>query len=89
MRSKLIHRWYTLGREDFVTDEETYKKIDNAMRSISIAMGQRIVPNYPIFLLILLQALESTNPHDLQVSSYGNYYQLLILKSLTDNIREL
>jgi hypothetical protein len=88
MRSKLIHRWYTLGREDFVTDEETYKKIDNAMRSISITMGQRIVPNYPIFLLILLQALESTNPHDLQVSSYGNYYQLLILKSLTDNIRE-
>lgn len=77
-----------MGREDFVTDEETYKKIDNAMRSISIAMGQRIVPNYPIFLLILLQALESTNPHDLQVSSYGNYYQLLILKSLTDNIRE-
>ncbi len=88
MRAKLIHRWYTLGREDFITDEETYKRIDNAMRSISIAMGQRIVPNYPIFLLILLQALESTNPHDLQVSSYGNYYQLLILKSLTDNIRE-
>jgi GTPase SAR1 family protein len=88
MRAKLIQRWYTLGREEFVTDEETYKKIDIAMRSISIAMGQRIVPNYPIFLLILLQALESTNPHDLQVSSYGNYYQLLILKSLTDNIRD-
>lgn len=88
MRSKLIHRWYTLGREDFVTDDETYKKIDNAMRSINIAMGQRIVPNYPIFLLILLQALESGNPHELQVSSYGNYYQRLILTSLTDNIRE-
>jgi len=88
MRAKLIYRWYTLGREDFITDEETYKKIDNAMRSIGIAMGQRIVPNYPIFLLILLQALETSNPHELQVSSYGNYYQLLILKSLTDNIRD-
>ncbi len=88
MRAKLIHRWYTLGREDFVTDEETYKKIDAAVLAINIAMGTRIVPNYPIFLLILLQALETSNPHDLQVSSYGNYYQLLILKSLTDRIRE-
>lgn len=88
LRAKLIHRWYTLGREDFITDEETYKKIDNAMLAISIAMGQKIVPNYPIFLLILLQALETSNPHDLQVSSYGNYYQFLILKSLTDYIRE-
>lgn len=88
LRYKLISRWYTLGKEDFYSDEETYKKIDNAMRSINIAMGQRIVPNYPIFLLILLQALETSNPHDLQVSSYGNYYQLLILKTLTENVKD-
>ncbi|MEO8849868.1 MAG: hypothetical protein ABI440_14715 [Casimicrobiaceae bacterium] len=88
MRAKLIRRWYSLGREDFITDEEIYKKCDNAFRSISVAMGHKIVPNYPIFLLILLQALETSNPHDLKISSYGNYYQLLILKSLTDNIQD-
>ena len=88
MRAKLIQRWYLLGREDFVTDEEVYRKCDNAFRSISIAMGHKIVPNYPIFLLILLQAVETSNPHDLKISSYGNYYQLLILKSLTDNIHD-
>lgn len=88
LRHKLINRWYTLGKEDYISDEEICKKIDNAMRSINIAMGQRIVPNYPIFLLILLQALETSNPHDLQISSYGNYYQLLILKTLTENIKD-
>lgn len=88
LRHKLINRWYALGKEDYITDEEICKKIDNAMRSINIAMGQRIVPNYPIFLLILLQALETSNPHDLQISSYGNYYQLLILKTLTENIKD-
>lgn len=88
LRHKLINRWYALGNEDYATDEEICKKIDNAMRSINIAMGQRIVPNYPIFLLILLQALETSNPHDLQISSYGNYYQLLILKTLTENIKD-
>ena len=88
MRAKLIQRWYSLGREDFITDAEVYRKCDNAFRSISIAMGHNIVPNYPIFLLILLQAVETSNPHDLKISSYGNYYQLLILKSLTENIHD-
>lgn len=88
MRVKLIQRWYKLGKEDFISDEEFYKKCDNAIRSISIAMGHRVVPSYPIFLLILLQAIETSNPHDLKISSYGNYYQLLILKALTDNIHD-
>jgi Calcineurin-like phosphoesterase len=88
MRAKLIQRWYSLGREEFISDEEIYKKCDNAFQSISIAMGNKIVPNYPIFLLILLQTIETSNPHDLKISSYGNYYQLLILKSLTDNIHD-
>lgn len=88
MRAKLIHRWYTLGREEFVADDEAYSKIDAAMLAIDVAMGQRIVPNCPIFILILLQALETTNPHNLKVSSYGNYYQLLILKAFTDNIAD-
>jgi len=85
---KLIRKWYTIGQDEYLSDEEFYKKIDGAVHSISIAMGQRIVPNYPIFVLILLQAIETSNPHDLRISSYGNYYQMLILKSLTDNIRE-
>lgn len=88
LRYKLINKWYALGNEDYSTDEEICRKIDDAVRAINVAMGQRIVPNYPIFLLILLQALETTNPHDLQISSYGNYYQLLILKTLTENIKD-
>lgn len=88
LRVKLIERWYTLGREDYITDQELWKKCDNAVRSINVAMGYRIVPNYPIFLLILLQAVETSNPHDLQISSYGNYYQLLILKAFTESIKD-
>lgn len=88
MRVKLIQRWYTLGREDIISDGELLKKCDNAVRAIDIAMGYRIVPNYPLFLLILLQAVETSNPHDLQISSYGNYYQLLILKAFTESIKD-
>ncbi|WP_090082536.1 metallophosphoesterase family protein [Halpernia frigidisoli] len=88
LRYKLINKWYALGNDDYNSDEENCRKIDDAVRAINVAMGQRIVPNYPIFLLILLQALETSNPHDLQISSYGNYYQLLILKTLTENIKD-
>ena len=87
-RSSLIHKWYTLGSDDLSDENEILRKCDNAKKAIEVAMGQKIVPNYPIFLLILLQTLESANPHNLQISSYSNYYQLLILKSLTDRIKD-
>lgn len=87
-RAKLIHKWYKLGNDDFIDDEEVWRKCDVAIKSINTAMGNKIVPNYPIFLLILLQALESNNPHDLKISSYGNYYQLLILRLISERIKD-
>lgn len=87
-RIKLIRRWLLLGREDFMADAEILKKCDDTVRSIELIMGQKVVPNYPIFILILLQALEANSPHDIRASSYASYYQLLILKTLTDRIKD-
>lgn len=87
-RTKLIRRWLLLGREDYIPDDELWRKCDTTVRAIEIIMGQKVVPNYPIFVLILLQAMEIHSPHDIRASSYANYYQILILKALTDNIRD-
>jgi hypothetical protein len=85
---ELVYKWYSLGQEDILEDNEILRKCDNAIKAIETAMGQKIVPNFPIFLLILLQTIETSNPHDLNISSYGNYYQFLILKSLTEAIKD-
>jgi GTPase SAR1 family protein len=87
-KNKLIQKWYTLGLNDFHSEDEIWKKCDEANKAINIAMGNKIVPNYPIFILILLQALETSTGHNLQLSSYGNYYQLLILKSFSEKITD-
>lgn len=87
-RFALIYKWYSLGGNECSDDDQLWRKCDHATRVINIAMGNRLVPNYPLFLLILLQSIESSNAHDLRVSSYGNYFQLLILKALTDRIKD-
>lgn len=87
-RNKLIQKWYALGISDFQDEDEIWRKCDEANKAINITMGNKIVPNYPIFILILLQALETTTSHNLQLSSYGNYYQLLILKAFSEKITD-
>lgn len=85
-KQALIYKWYNLNRDITVNEEEIWWKVDNASKAINTAMGNRLVPNYPFFVLILLQALETTNAHDLKVSSYGNYFQLIILNTLLEKI---
>lgn len=87
-RRRLITKWCNLGRSDTTEDVELFKTIDASEAKISLVLENKIVPRHPIFILILLQALESSNPHNLVLTSYGNYYQLLILKSLTDKANE-
>lgn len=88
LRTKLIQRWYMIGEIEYESEIVYRKRCDNALQAAALLMGvNKMIPNYPIFLLMLLQTLETNNPHDLKATSYGSYYQLLILKSLTENIR--
>ena len=41
-----------------------------------------MVPAYPIFLLTILQTIETNTPHELGGSSFGHYYDCLITHSL-------
>jgi hypothetical protein len=54
---------------------------------MKIIIGKNFVPSYPIFILIILQASETGNPHELQASSYGHYYQYLIYKTLSKHLK--
>lgn len=87
LRSKLINKWITLGTVETISDEERIKKLHQAELIIRTVTGKNLVPNYPLFLLTILQAIELGNPADLTASTFGHYYQFLIQKAFGNSLK--
>ncbi|MCY0870988.1 MAG: ATP-binding protein, partial [Firmicutes bacterium] len=84
LRFELVNQWNKLGRIETIEDTELLEENDRLVDEINTVIGDNFVPPWPIIVLILLQTMESGLPHNLQESSYGYYYDLLITKSLLD-----
>lgn len=87
LKSKLINKWITLGSVETMSDEERIKKLHQAELIIGTVTGKNLVPNYPLFLLTILQAIELGNPADLTASTFGHYYQFLIQKAFGNSLK--
>lgn len=87
LKSKLINKWITLGSIETMSDEERIKKLHQAELIIRTVTGKNLVPNYPLFLLTILQAIELGNPADLTASTFGHYYQFLIQKAFGNSLK--
>jgi hypothetical protein len=62
--------------------DERVRMNDKSTRIIDTIIGKNFVPSRPIFLLTILQSLELGTPHNLKESSYGYYYECLIIQAL-------
>lgn len=80
-RFELVCKWAEIGgeTEDSVTWGQT---IDKWEKDLTTAVGRQFVPAVPIYLLTLLQSIESGRTADLQNSAFGHYYQFLVTSSL-------
>lgn len=87
LRSKLINKWITIGSVETMSDEERVKKLHQAEAIIRTVTGKNLVPNYPLFVLTILQAIELGNPADLTASTFGHYYQFLIQKAFGNSLK--
>jgi hypothetical protein len=85
LRDKLIQKWISLGQETTIDKKELLYKTREKSASINTTIGYNIVPSYPIYLLTLLQAMEANETNSLAKSSYGYYYEFLIMKYLNAN----
>lgn len=88
LRYKLIDKWNSIGQIETIVKEDLYRKNDESERIINSIIGPNFIPSYPIFLLTILQSIEAGTPHDLKESSYGHYYQVLILSALGKIVRK-
>ncbi len=84
-RYELIKKWYCLRNEYANGDEEIETKIANSFERINLLLGTSngFIPATPIYLINLLQNIDSVVPASFAGSQYGYLYDSLINKSLS------
>lgn len=81
-KDELIDKWNMLGRDESDCIKNTQSIHDYLTQSIESIMMKNIVPSKPIFILMILQILESHNTTDFTLTSYGHCYHSLIIDAL-------
>ncbi|EOU2126199.1 hypothetical protein C4D39_03170 [Clostridium perfringens] len=82
LKAKLIHNWNIIGDRNAQYTDQFIIQDEEKSRQINTLMGKNYIPSLPFYILIILQASEAGNQHNFINSSYGYYYQYLILKTL-------
>jgi GTPase SAR1 family protein/predicted MPP superfamily phosphohydrolase len=83
-RGELIEQWFRLGLNRMTLDEERLvKDVKARLDEINSLLGNKLMPSHPIFILTLLQGLDTqVLSHDYSQTSYGHCYHALITAGL-------
>ena len=83
LRAKLIRRWFQRTASDgSLDDAELLARSDRAERLLDGVMKRNIVPSLPLYLLTLLQSVDSGVSGGFEESGLGEYYDFLIKEGL-------
>lgn len=80
LRHRLIKKW--CGMSQLTSLAELDKRVDHAENIVNSVIGRNLVPQLPIYLLILLQSCDQHQQGEIQNSGFSHYYQFLITRSL-------
>lgn len=83
LRNTIIENWFNLGREYIAEEQELAYKIAHTEKLVDSLLGRNILPSYPIFVLVILQAIEADIEISASANSYVYFYELLIKQSLS------
>ena len=81
-RGEMIERWNSLGQEETIEIAALHRRNDEMTRNLNSVMRKNLLPPKPIFVVTVLQLLDSATPTSFELSSYGHCYQALILQAL-------
>ena len=81
-RDDLVQKWVALDPAFADRPQDLARQVIDAERTINAIIGRNFVPAFPVFLLSILQGLESMGSVDLHASTYGYFYELLIKNDL-------
>jgi hypothetical protein len=83
-RGQLIRKWYEIGLDDDVAEAEVIANCTAAERLIESAMDPSLISSCPIYIITLLQGIDSNNSSYLKDASLGEYYRYLLTQSYLD-----
>ena len=83
LREEMITKWVASGGapED---EKDAGRRKDSLRGAVDNVIGRNLVPSCPVFVLTILQMADSDGPEVRSASSYVQYYEYLITKSLKD-----
>jgi GTPase SAR1 family protein/uncharacterized pyridoxamine 5'-phosphate oxidase family protein len=82
-RRELIEQWLQIGENPMtIKEEDILKLLQHKLDEINSLIGNRLMPSYPIFILTLLQGLDSQIFQDFSQTSYAHCYHALITAGL-------
>lgn len=84
LRDKLITKWITLGQELEIDQKKLILERKEKAEAIKNTIGLNLVPSRPFYIITLLQSIQMHENHQLDKSSYGNYYHYLIMKNINN-----
>lgn len=85
LREELISKWTHAGGA--VDEEGAARRKDKLRGAVDKVLARNLVPSYPVFILTILQMADSEDLEGPGASSYGQYYDYLITKSLKEVVR--
>lgn len=77
-REEVISKWNSIGVLETIPESELGARNDSSTMQVDSIIRKNVVPAKPIFILSILQSLESGKPSDFSLTSYGHCYQKLI-----------
>jgi hypothetical protein len=80
LREELISKWMQSGGA--ADEKEAARRRERLRGAVDTVLARNFVPSYPVFILTILQMADSEDPEGSGASSYGQYYEYLITKSL-------
>jgi len=82
-RDELIQRWVSMGQTETISEVDLQQKSDFYVKHIDGIIRKNIIPPKPIYILTILQLLDTGRQSDFTLTSYGYCYQTLIQQALS------
>jgi len=82
LRDKAIEKWLTIGQEETIDDNYLLERKDEIFKMIETVIGNKFIPTYPLYIITLLQQIESGTNNNLGGSAYSEFYNYLINQAM-------
>lgn len=81
LKGEIVDRWNSMGREETLDLRELHTTSNVTIQHLNSIVRKNILDSKPVYLLIVLQSIDSAQSNDYSLTSYGHCYQYIITQN--------